>query len=248
MGKMRGSESQSNTHESHSMVLVPMNTKGITIKGTCDVFGWNDAPHGHMEITFEDVRVPVSNILKGENLGFFIAQQRLGPGRIHHCMRCIGTAERALLQILQRGKDRVVFGKRLLEFGTVLKVVAQARIDIEQVRLLTLQCAHLIDIGSKKSILSRLYVSIIKVAVPNMLCKILDEAIQLHGALGVSSHTWLSRAYAGARTLRIADGPDEVHYNVISRLEVRSGIKRLQDKDKLDEELKKKFPQQAHKL
>src|SRR3954449_4969430 len=206
-------------HQQQSMVLVPMETPGVTVMRHLSVFGYDDAPHGHAEVNFENVRVPVANILLGEGRGFEIAQGRLGPGRIHHCMRCIGLAERALETMCQRALSRVAFGKPIAEAGVTLERIADARILIDQALLLVFDAAYRMDTVGNKAAAKQ--IAMIKVAAPNMALQIIDWAIQSHGAAGVSDDFGLAYAWAQARTLRLADGPDEVHRNHIGKLELR---------------------------
>ena len=211
-------------HQQQSMILVPMNIPGIEIRRYLPVFGYDDAPHGHAEVDFNNVRVPASNLLLGEGRGFEIAQGRLGPGRIHHCMRLIGLAEVALEKMCHRSAQRVAFGKPLAEQTVTLERIAESRIMIEQARLLTLQAADRMDKRGNK--VAAQDIGIIKVVAPNMACQIIDWAIQMHGAAGVSDDFGLAAAYAGARTLRLADGPDEVHRNQIAKMELgRHGLR-----------------------
>ena len=215
MGK---TDPQGPRHAQQSMVLVPRDTPGVKILRYLPVFGYDDAPHGHMEIAFENVRVPLTNILLGEGRGFEIAQGRLGPGRIHHCMRLIGLSERALERMCKRVKSRVAFGKSVAEQTVTLERIADARIMIDQARLLTLKAAYLMDTVGNKA--ARAEIAMIKVAGPVMACQVIDWAIQAHGGAGVCDDFGLARAYAHARTLRLADGPDEVHRNQIGKLEL----------------------------
>ncbi|MEO6653525.1 MAG: acyl-CoA dehydrogenase family protein [Ilumatobacteraceae bacterium] len=205
-------------HKRQSQILVPMDTPGVEIVGPMHVFGEDDAPHGHMHIRFNDVRVPDSNMLLGEGRGFEISQLRLGPGRIHHCMRSVGAAERALGLMAKRGLTREAFGKRISNLGKNVEVIAKARIEIEAMRRMVLTGAKAMDeLGNAEA---RVWVSAVKAMVPIRTCEIIDEAIQMHGATGVSQWTPLARMYASQRTLRIADGPDEVHWFVVGRAEL----------------------------
>ncbi|HET9731276.1 MAG TPA: acyl-CoA dehydrogenase family protein [Acidimicrobiales bacterium] len=205
-------------HRRQSQILVPMGTPGLEIVGPMTVFGEDDAPHGHMHLRFRDVRVPASNMLLGEGRGFEISQVRLGPGRIHHCMRSIGAAERALELMVRRGLNREAFGRPIARLGKNTEVIAKARIEIEAMRLMVLRAAKAMDtMGNAEA---RVWVSAVKAMVPERVCQIIDEAIQVHGATGVSQWTPLARMYASQRTLRLADGPDEVHWHVVGRAEL----------------------------
>jgi acyl-CoA dehydrogenase len=215
---MGSSNPDAPAHQRQSMVLVPAGTPGLTILRPLTVFGYDDAPHGHMEIKLENVRVPVENLLLGEGRGFEIAQGRLGPGRIHHCMRLVGLAERALELMCRRTSERVAFGRPISEQGVTRERIAEARCLIEQARLLTLKTAYLMDTAGNKA--ARGEIAMIKVVAPNMACQVIDWAIQAHGGGGVCQEFPLAYAYAHARTIRLADGPDEVHRNAVAKLEL----------------------------
>lgn len=206
-------------HKQQSQILVPTDTPGVKILDGMQVFGDYDAPHGHMHIVFDNVRVPKENMLLGEGRGFEISQLRLGPGRIHHCMRSIGAAERALDMMVVRGMSRQAFGRDLIKLGGNIEKVSRARIDIEAARMMVLKAAKAMDVLGNKE--ARVWISMVKAMVPEIACRIIDEAIQMHGAAGVSQWTPLARLYTGQRTLRLADGPDEVHHMVVGRAETR---------------------------
>src|SRR5690554_1276042 len=210
---------EAETFRQQSQILVPMDTPGVKILGPMRVFGHDHAPHGHMHLKFENVRVPKENVLWGEGKGFEISQIRLGPGRIHHCMRSIGAAEKALDLMIQRATTREAFGRRIIDLGKNMEVVSRARIDIEAMRMIVLKAAKAMDVLGNKE--ARIWVSMAKAMVPEKCCKIIDEAIQIHGATGVSQWSPLTEMYMKQRTLRLADGPDEVHHNVVARAEVK---------------------------
>ncbi|WP_312160829.1 acyl-CoA dehydrogenase family protein [Phenylobacterium sp.] len=206
-------------HLRQSQILVPTDAPGVKILGPMNVFGDPDAPHGHMHIVFDNVRVPKENMLLGEGRGFEISQLRLGPGRIHHCMRAIGQAEKALDLLVTRGLTREAFGKPIIQLGGNIEIVSRARIEIEAMRLMVLKAAKAMDVLPRDE--ARIWIHMVKAMVPERVCKIIDQAIQMHGALGVSQKTPLARMYTSTRTLRLADGPDEVHHMVVGRNEVR---------------------------
>jgi acyl-CoA dehydrogenase len=215
MGKTDPSASR---HLQQSMILVPRDAAGVNVKRMLSVYGYDHAPHGHAEIEFTNVRVPVTNLLLGEGRGFEIAQGRLGPGRIHHCMRTIGVAERALELMCKRAQTRTAFGRKLSEMGSVREDIARSRMEIDQARLLTMHAAHMMDtVGNKEA---RTAIAEIKVVAPSMALAVIDRAVQVHGGMGVCQDTFLAAAWANIRTLRFADGPDQVHMDQLARLEL----------------------------
>jgi acyl-CoA dehydrogenase len=211
---------EADTYKQQSQILVPIDTPGVEIVGPMEVFGSDDAPHGHMHIRFHDVRVPKDNILLGEGRGFEISQLRLGPGRIHHCMRSIGAAERAIEMMVDRGLSREGFGKKLINLGKNIEVVSRSRIEVEAMRLMVLRAAKAMDVLGNAE--ARVWVSAVKAMVPEKCCQIIDEAIQMHGAAGISQWFPLADMYHSQRTRRLADGPDEVHHMVVGRAEAKS--------------------------
>ncbi|MDP1874409.1 acyl-CoA dehydrogenase family protein [Phenylobacterium sp.] len=214
-------------HLRQSQILVPMDTPGVKVVGPMNVFGDPDAPHGHMHIVFDNVRVPASNMLLGEGRGFEISQLRLGPGRIHHCMRAIGQAEKALDLMVTRGLTREAFGKPIIQLGGNVEIVSRARIEIEAMRLMVLKAAKAMDVLDRQE--ARIWIHMVKAMVPERVCQIIDQAIQMYGATGVSQKTPLARMYTSTRTLRLADGPDEVHHMVVGRNELRQYREMPQD-------------------
>ncbi len=202
-------------HRRQSMLLVPMATPGVKVRRALQVFGYDDAPHGHVEIMFDNVRVPVGNLINTEGSGFEIAQARLGPGRIHHCMRLIGLAQRALEMMIERARNRIAFGAPIGQLGMAQEAIALSRCEIEQARLLTLQAAAALDAQGNKG--AKDLIAMIKIVAPRMACAVIDRAMQVHGAGGLSQDHFLAQAYAGARALRLADGPDEVHIAALAR-------------------------------
>jgi acyl-CoA dehydrogenase len=216
MGK---TDPNAETHKQQSMILVPFDSPGVTVKRHLSVIGYDHAPHGHAEVEYKDVRVPASNILLGEGRGFEIAQGRLGPGRIHHAMRSVGQAERALQMMCERGMERTAFGQRIAEMGVTKHWIAESRMEIEQARLLVMHAAYMMDtVGNK---VARREIAMIKVVAANLVQRVVDRAIQVHGAQGVSQDTTLASSFANARTMRLVDGPDEVHRETIAKLELK---------------------------
>ena len=214
-------------HQQQSMILIPKDTPGVNIIGPMHVFSEDHAPHGHMHIVFDNVRVPKDNMLLGEGRGFEISQLRLGPGRIHHCMRSIGQAEKALELLVKRGISREAFGKQLVWLGGNVEIISRARIDIEAMRMMVLKAAKAMDVLGNRE--ARIWVHMVKAMVPQRVCEIIDQAIQMYGALGVSQKTPLAKMYASQRTLRLADGPDEVHHLVVGRHEIRASESAVDD-------------------
>jgi len=208
----------SSVHNQHSMILIPMDTPGVHIKRFLSVFGYTDAPHGHAEVEFKNVRVKKENMLLGAGRGFEIAQGRLGPGRIHHCMRLIGMAERALSLLISRAQSRYAFSTPLIQKSNIIQDIANSRCEIEQARLLTLKAAYQMDKKGNKE--ARQLIAAIKIVAPNMAIRVIDRAIQVHGGAGVCQDYFLASAYSGARTLKIADGPDEVHQTTVAKIEI----------------------------
>jgi acyl-CoA dehydrogenase len=221
-------------HRQQSQILVPMDASGVEILGPMHVFGHDDAPHGHMHLRFTDCRVPAENILLGEGRGFEISQVRLGPGRIHHCMRAVGQGEKALEMMVRRGKFREAFGKPILSLGKNMELVSRARIELDACRLMVLKAAKAMDVLG--NVEARVYVSAVKAMVPEKICQIIDQAIQIHGATGVSQWTPLAGMYTSQRTLRLADGPDEVHHFVVARHEASRYNEPMRGRSEADSE------------